>query len=62
MRQLGRLQTDPATPASVRAAVVRLTTKVDLDHQLPFDDDPLKDAELILAFVQPSKEGAGAGG
>jgi hypothetical protein len=52
MRQLARLRGDPVTPAPVRAAAERLTTKVDLDHQLPFDDDPLADAELILAFVR----------
>ena len=52
MRQLARLQADPLAPAEVRAAAARLTTKVDFDHQLPFDDDPLVDAERILAWLE----------
>jgi hypothetical protein len=36
----------------VQAAAARLTTKVDFDHALPFDDDPLVDAELIITYVQ----------
>lgn len=52
LRQLARLQGDPLAPADVRAAAARLTTKVDFDHQLPFDDDPLVDAELILAWLE----------
>jgi hypothetical protein len=51
MRQLARLQADHQAPAEVRAAAARLTTKVDFDHQLPFDDDPLVDAERILAWL-----------
>jgi len=52
MRQLARLQADPLTPVEVRAAAARLTTRVDFDHQLPFDDDPLEDAERILAWLE----------
>jgi hypothetical protein len=51
MKQLHRLNTEPRAPAEVRAAAQRLTTKVDLNHQLPFSDDPLADAELILSYV-----------
>jgi hypothetical protein len=51
LAQLRRLQAEPAAPEAVRAAAERLTTKVDLEHQLPFDDDPLEDAGLILRFV-----------
>jgi hypothetical protein len=58
MRQLRRLQAEPAAPVEVRAAAARLTAKVDFDHQLPFDDDPLADAEAILAFVGPAAGGA----
>jgi len=54
LRQLRRLQSEPAVPAEVRAAAARLTTKVDFDHQLPFDNDPLADAELILTYVRPA--------
>ena len=55
MTQLVRLRAEPAAPRPVRQAAERLTTKVDLDHQLPFDDSPLEDARRILAFVtEPS--------
>jgi len=52
MKQLARLQADPLAPVEVRAAAARLATKVDFDHQLPFDDDPLVDAERILAWLE----------
>ena len=52
MRQLKRVQAEPAAPEAVRAAAERLTTKVDHDHALPFDNDPLVDAELIIAFAR----------
>ena len=55
MTQLVRLRAEPAAPRPVRQAAERLTTKVDLNHQLPFDDAPLEDARRILAFVtEPS--------
>ncbi len=57
MTQLVRLRAEPAAPPAVRQAAGRLTTKVDLNHQLPFDDAPLEDAQRILAFVS---DGAGA--
>jgi len=52
LTQLKRLQAEPEAPEAVRAAAARLTTKVDFDHALPFDDDPLIDAGLIIAYVQ----------
>ena len=52
MKQLQGLQAEPGAPAEVRAAAQRLTTRVDFDHQLPFDDDPLADAEIILSYVR----------
>ncbi|MCC7360795.1 MAG: hypothetical protein IT317_15035 [Anaerolineales bacterium] len=52
MKQLKRAQAEPAAPEAVRAAAERLTTKVDYDHALPFADDPLVDAELIIAFAR----------
>jgi hypothetical protein len=51
LTQLKRVQAEPEVPEAVRAAAARLTTKVDFDHQLPFDDDPLEDAGLILRFA-----------
>lgn len=52
LTQLLRLQAESAVPEAVRAAAARLTTKVDFDHALPFTDDPLTDAALIIAYVQ----------
>lgn len=52
LTQLKRLQAEPDAPEAVRAAAARLTTKVDFDHALPFPDDPLTDAGLIIAFAQ----------
>lgn len=52
LKQLARLQAEAAAPEAVRAAAGRLTTKVDFDHALPFADDPLVDAGLIIDFVQ----------
>ena len=51
LKQLRRLAADAAVPEPVRAAAVRLVTKVDVDHTLPFDDDPVVDARLIIAYV-----------
>ena len=52
MAQLKRLREDARVPEPVRTAAARLATKVDFDHQLPFDDDPVEDARGIIAFVQ----------
>jgi hypothetical protein len=52
MKQLQRLAAEPAVPASARAAAERLLTKVDHDHQLPFAEDPIEDAELIIAALE----------
>ncbi|MGQ0603583.1 MAG: hypothetical protein ACT4QE_18035 [Anaerolineales bacterium] len=52
MTQLKRLQNDAAAPEPVRAAAQRLTTKVDFNHKLPFEDDPVEDARGIISFVR----------
>jgi len=52
LTQLRRLQAEAAVPDGVRAAAGRLTTTVDGDHALPFADDPLVDAGLIIDYVQ----------
>lgn len=51
LKQLRRLSGDAAAPAPVRQAAERLLTKVDLDHKLPFEDDPVEDAARIIAHV-----------
>ncbi len=51
MKQLQRLGEDPLVPEEVRAAAQRLTTKVDFDHQLPFEDDPIEDTRRIIEFT-----------
>jgi hypothetical protein len=51
LKQLQRLQADPLAPENVRAAAQRLTTRVDFDHTLPFEDDPIEDARGIVEFV-----------
>lgn len=52
MTQLVRLRTEAEAPPPVRQAAARLTTKVDGNHQLPFDEDALEDARRILEFVR----------
>lgn len=52
VKQLRRLRDDPAAPDLIRQAAERLTTKVDENHALPFDNDPVDDARLIVEFVQ----------
>jgi hypothetical protein len=42
-------QTD--TPDSVQAAAMRLTTRVSYDHTLPFPEDPIEDALMIVESV-----------
>lgn len=52
VKQLRRLRDDPAAPEAIRQAAERLTTKVDENHALPFDHDPVDDARLIVGFAQ----------
>ena len=51
LNQLQRLQSDAAVPPPVRQAAERLSTKVGVDHRLPFDDDALEDARKIIEYV-----------
>jgi len=37
--------------ADLRAAAIRLTTRVDVDHTLPHMEDPLEDARMIIAAL-----------
>jgi len=56
LKQLQRLQEDVLVPERVREAARRLTTRVDFDHTLPFEDDPIEDARGIVEFVGRSGE------
>ncbi len=51
MKQLQQLQADPLVPKAIRTAAQRLTTKVNLDHKLPFADDPIEDARRTIEFT-----------
>jgi len=52
MKQLQRLRDDASIPEAVRRAAERLTTKVDFEHKLPFDEDPIEDARTIVEFAR----------
>jgi len=51
LKQLQRLQADALAPENVREAARRLTTRVDFDHTLPFEDDPIEDARRIISSL-----------
>jgi hypothetical protein len=51
MKQLNRLRTDPAAPPAPREGAERLSTRVDQDHRLPFEADPLEDASIIIEWA-----------
>lgn len=51
LKQLRRLAGDAAVPEPVRAAAARLLTKVGHDHQVPFEEDPVEDAQMIVREV-----------
>ncbi len=46
--QLRTLVGEASVPAAVRHAAARLSTSVAEDHTLPFDNDPIEDAEIII--------------
>ena len=51
MKQLNRLRADPMAPDAARRAAERLSTKVDREHRLPFDHDPIDDARVIIEWA-----------
>jgi hypothetical protein len=51
MTQLKRVQLDESLPEEIRQAAARLTTKVDFDHTLPFENDPIEDARRIIVSI-----------
>jgi hypothetical protein len=48
LEHLKWLVEDAGTPEALRAAAIRLTTTIDEDGSLPFDQDPIEDAKLII--------------
>ena len=50
-RMLEWFQSDEQFPVHLREAAMRLTTRVRHDSTLPFDQDLLEDAELIVRWV-----------
>ncbi|MGD8812892.1 MAG: hypothetical protein PVI78_00295 [Anaerolineales bacterium] len=45
------LQNEEALSEEIRKAAQRLTTRVTANFKLPFEDDPLADAQRIIDFV-----------
>jgi len=54
MKQLGKLQQDHRMPENIREAARRLSTKVQLDHTLPFKSDLIEEARMIIEYLQGS--------
>lgn len=44
-------------PPSLRRAAQRLTVRINEDHELPHDEDPLLDARLLLSALVPEALG-----
>ena len=55
LSHLNWLKNHPEAPLELRAAAGRLTEQVDEDHLLPHEEDPLEDAELIVATLLPDE-------
>ena len=49
LSQLRWLETNDEAPEKLRSAAGRLTEQVTEDHELPHSEDPLQDAEFIVA-------------
>lgn len=49
------LQAQGRFPTHIRQAAERLTTRVDEQFNLPFDEDPIEDAESIVEWVFASE-------
>ena len=48
LSQLRWLGAHKGTPLNLRKAANRLTEQINVDHDLPHEEDPLEDAELIV--------------
>lgn len=53
VERLRALARDESAPESIRQAAERLGATVQKDHTLPFDENPIEDAELIVAHFLP---------
>jgi hypothetical protein len=47
---LAKLQEDHTIPKDIRDAAERLTKKVDKSFEIGFEEDPLKDGEMIIEY------------
>ncbi len=52
VEHLRALAKDASAPESIRQAAERLGATVQKDHTVPFDENPIQDAELIVAHCQ----------
>jgi hypothetical protein len=51
MSQLKTMSLDESFPEAVRKAAERLTTQQQHDHTMPFDNDPLDDAVILIEHL-----------
>ncbi len=49
--QLQHLQAEETAPRDVRQAAQRLTARVNVDFQHPFQNDPVEDSQLIINWL-----------
>jgi len=59
LRQLQRLQADARCPRPLRQAAERLLTKVTPQHEMPFANDVVEDAQAIITFCVQSPADSG---
>jgi hypothetical protein len=45
------MASDESFPESIRQAAERLTMQLQHDHTMPFDNDPLDDAEILIKHL-----------
>jgi uncharacterized protein (UPF0147 family) len=55
LKQLGNLERDNSLPENIREAARRLSTKVQLDHTLPFKSDPIEEARMVIEYVEQER-------
>ncbi len=54
VEQLRGLARDESAPELIRQAAARLCATVQEDHTLPFDENPIQDAERIIGHFLPT--------